>query len=118
MICLSGFKVWPMDIDEQDLAATEREAERLRRRVLAAADFRKIAELVEGRRFLRRLLAECGVHQSTFCGEPLSMAFREGRRSVGLWVQGQFDGCPDLYIRLLQQTEAELDELHVDNHST
>jgi hypothetical protein len=46
------------------------------------------------------------------------MAFREGRRSVGLWVQGQFDGCPDLYIRLLQQTEAELDELHVDNHST
>ena len=88
----------------------EREAESLRRGLLAAADFRCIAGQPEGRRFIRRLLGECGVHQASFTGEPLTMAYREGRRSVGLWLQALFDDCPHLYIRLLQPGESASEE--------
>lgn len=93
-----------MDIHQEQ--AERLEADRLRRDRLAA-DFKRVAGLPAGRRFLRRLLGECGVHQLSFGGEPLAMAFKEGRRSVGLWVQGQFAACPDLYIHLLQMVDED-----------
>lgn len=96
-----------MNIDEQAQCVKQLEEQRLRRALQAAADFKAVAQSAEGRRFIRRLLAECGVHQCSFNNEPLSMAFKEGRRAVGLWVQGWFAQCPDLYIRLLQQSEVE-----------
>ena len=99
-----------MDSEAEQQLLKEREAESLRRGLLAAADFRCIAGQPEGRRFIRRLLGECGVHQASFTGEPLTMAYREGRRSVGLWLQALFDDCPHLYIRLLQPGESASEE--------
>ncbi|MDD4915724.1 MAG: hypothetical protein PHW13_11890 [Methylococcales bacterium] len=99
-----------MDIYEQEQAARRREAESLRRQRLADEDFRMLAELPAGRRFIRRLLGECGVHQSSYAGDALGMAFREGRRSVGLWLQGLFADCPDAYICLLKTGDSDFDE--------
>ncbi len=69
----------------------------------AEQDFVALAETPEGRRFLKRLLAECNVYQSTFTGDALSSAHREGKRSVGLWALEQFNTCPDLYIQFLTE---------------
>lgn len=71
-----------------------------------AQDFQAIANLPEGRRLLRRLMSECGVYQTSFTGEALSAAHKEGKRVIGLWVLEQFNSCPDLYIQLLtEQTD-------------
>jgi hypothetical protein len=71
-----------------------------------AQDFQAIAILPEGRRLLRRLMSECGVYQTSFTGEALSAAHKEGKRVIGLWVLEQFNSCPDLYIQLLtEQTD-------------
>lgn len=79
------------------------------RKIHAAAeaqDFQAIAILPEGRRLLRRLMSECGVYQTSFTGEALSAAHKEGKRVIGLWVLEQFNSCPDLYIQLLtEQTD-------------
>ena len=68
-----------------------------------AQDFQAIANLPEGRRLLRRLMSECGVYQTSFTGEALSAAHKEGKRVIGLWVLEQFNSCPDLYIQLLTE---------------
>ena len=69
----------------------------------AEQDFNTVVDTPEGRRFVTNLLAECSVYQSTFTGDALSSAHREGKRSVGLWVLEQFNGCPDLYIKFLTE---------------
>ena len=76
------------------------------RKIQAAAeaqDFQAIAILPEGRRLLRRLMSECGVYQTSFTGEALSAAHKEGKRVIGLWVLEHFNHCPDLYIQLLTE---------------
>jgi hypothetical protein len=69
----------------------------------AEQDFMAIAETPEGRRFIKHLLAECHVYQSTFTGDALTSAHREGKRTVGLWVLEQFTACPDLYLQFLTE---------------
>ena len=69
----------------------------------AEQDFVALANTPEGRRFVKRLLAECSVYQSTFTGDALSSAHREGKRAVGLWALEQFTPCPDLYIQFLTE---------------
>jgi len=87
---------------DEDLRA---EREQIRRIQIAveSQDFQAIATLPEGRRLLRRLMAECGVFQTSFTGEGLTAAHKEGKRVVGLWVLEQFNNCPDLYIQLLTE---------------
>jgi hypothetical protein len=87
---------------DEDLRA---EREQIRRIQMAAEsqDFQAIATLPEGRRLLRRLMGECGVFQTSFTGEGLTAAHKEGKRVIGLWVLEQFSSCPDLYIQLLTE---------------
>jgi hypothetical protein len=87
---------------DEDLRAGR---EQIRRIQMAAEsqDFQAIATLPEGRRLLRRLMGECGVFQTSFTGEGLTAAHKEGKRVIGLWVLEQFSSCPDLYIQLLTE---------------
>lgn len=57
-------------------------AENERRKDLA--DIEKLMEKAEGRRIVWRLLETCKVFVTTFSHEPLTMAFNEGGRNVGL----------------------------------
>ena len=66
-------------------------------------DFFAILNTPEGQRFVKNLLNECSVYQSTFTGDALSSAHREGKRTIGLWVLEHFNACPDLYIKFLTE---------------
>lgn len=90
-----------MPIYNQTTSQYELEQARLREVLLANADFKAVIDTAEGRRFVRRVLAECGVHQCSFSSDAGQMAFREGRRSVGLWLQSLFLEFPDQYLKLL-----------------
>ena len=83
--------------DDPDLLVKQR-----REALLAEMDFKVLADTPEGRRFLWRLLAECGVHHGSFGTDALSMAYREGRRSIGLFVQNMFRDMPDQYLLMLK----------------
>jgi hypothetical protein len=49
----------------------------------------------QGRRVARRVLEMCGEHQTSWTGEALSMAFKEGMRNVGLTLMNIFtQHCP------------------------
>jgi hypothetical protein len=56
------------------------------RRDMDLADLRKLLDLPEGRRFLRRLLAATGPLASGFAGDASATAFKQGVRWAGLWV--------------------------------
>lgn len=82
-----------------------REAEEKRRlqALLEDSDFKAVIETPEGRRFLRRLLAECGIHRSTFAESDRLTAFLEGKRTIGLWLQNLFANYPEIYIQMLRE---------------
>jgi len=71
------------------------------RRMIAERDFKWLAGRVEGRRFMRRLLQECGVYSPTFSQDHGIMSFQEGKRALGLWILEQFENEKELYIQLL-----------------
>jgi hypothetical protein len=85
-------------MDEQ---VKESETKREAARIIAEREFQAIADKPEGRRFLRRILAECRVMHQCFNGDPQITAFNEGRRSIGLWLLDQFQVSPELYLQLL-----------------
>jgi len=91
-----------LDTEEQQERIAERNAALLREQILADTAFSTVANTPEGRRFLRRVLAECGIYQSSFAkGEGDVTAYREGKRSIGLWLLSLFDDIPETYIQLL-----------------
>jgi hypothetical protein len=52
-------------------------------------DLKAILSTPEGKRFAWRLLERCGVYQSSFTGNSETF-FKEGSRSVGLWLIDEF----------------------------
>jgi hypothetical protein len=95
-----------MTQDEDDI----RKQNQLRQQVeyqRAEKDFAAVVDTPEGRRFIKRLLGECSVYQSTFTGEALTTAHREGKRAIGLWVLEHFTQHPDAYIQFLTEKTHE-----------
>lgn len=67
-------------------AAKERQA-RIAAEVLRE-DMRWFMDSPRGRRLMWGWLAECGISRISFAGEnPLTMAFNEGQRNIGLVLQ-------------------------------
>lgn len=58
----------------------------------------------DGRKMIFSILDLCQLQVSSFNTNALSMAFAEGRRSVGLDLQGILD--PDLYLLMLREQHA------------
>lgn len=86
----------------------DRESKRLREQQQDELDFKKLSETAEGRRFIRRLMDECGVYRISYAPEDHSLtAYREGRRSIGLWLLSLFEELPDTYIKLLTEITHE-----------
>lgn len=94
-----------IDIHNEEALREQRELDRQQQVIQAAIDFIAVAELPAGRRFFRRLMAECGAYHSSFTGEPLTSAFNEGKRAISLWILEQFSARPDLYMTLLIETD-------------
>lgn len=55
----------------------------------AAEDLQAVLSTVEGRRFVRGLLADCYEHRSVFSTNAIEMAFKEGARNVGLKLKAR-----------------------------
>lgn len=47
-------------------------------------DVRWLMSTHQGRRFVYKVLADCGIYQRSFTGSEATTAFAEGRRAVGL----------------------------------
>lgn len=63
------------------------------------ADIEKLMEKAEGRRIVWRLLEQCNVFATTFSHEPLTMAFNEGQRNVGLlFLSDVMEVAPKRYM--------------------
>lgn len=72
-------------------------------------DIRKLLALPEGRRELWRILSMCGVHRTSFAGEaPITMAFNEGQRNIGLMLEARaLEHAPELYIQMRDEAAQE-----------
>lgn len=73
----------PFTIDEKRKEEAK-EAKRIRRKEID--DIRQILKLPAGRRYLWRMLSECGVFRSSFTQNSNQTAFNEGIRNIGLKV--------------------------------
>lgn len=89
--------------DLQALAETREEIEFQREQRMARfRDQVKAAmSTKDGREMIFSILDLCQLQVSSFNTNALSMAFAEGRRSVGLDLQGSLD--PDLYLLMLRE---------------
>lgn len=92
-----------MELTDNEKRIKQAEAKRIREQILADEDFKAVASTVAGRRFIRRVISECGVYQSSFNSDSAVSAFKEGRRSIGLWMLTLFDEIPDTYLQLLTE---------------
>lgn len=81
-------------------AAAKRRQERAQERV----DLERIMDEAWGRRFIWRQLERAGVFRSSFTGEAISMAFREGERNVGLKLLADIhELCPGRYEVMMKE---------------
>lgn len=68
-----------------------------------ANDIKWLMDHKQGRRIVRRLLAEAGIHRSSFTGNSETF-FREGRRAFGLFIEAEVTRySPENYILMLTE---------------
>ena len=83
--------------DRKDIRRREKEsriAERARAEVVA-----NLMSTTQGREWLWDILSNCQIFSSTFTGDPLTTAFNEGKRAMGLSLLATvLTTCPDQYI--------------------
>lgn len=94
----------PFDLEQQskDQDALQKQVEKEAK--TEVADLRFLMSSKNGRRIACRLLGEMGVWQSSFNSDALQMAFREGRRSIGLSLTAKLmNACPENYFLMLEE---------------
>ena len=91
----------PFDTEARDKAREELEYQRQQRLLRFSLQLKNVMGTKEGREMVFSLLDLCQVNASSFSTNALSMAYAEGRRSVGLDLQRVLD--PDLYPTMLRE---------------
>lgn len=97
----------PTDIaaHDREAAADEALAREKRRRELD--DLKWLLAHPQGRRVTIRILAEAGIYRSSFNHSGSLMAFNEGKRQIGLWLQSELvDANPDGHLKMLKELQA------------
>jgi hypothetical protein len=89
--------------DPDNLEREQRAAKHRLNQQAIVDDFKEVASTHAGRRMLRRLVDRCGIYHSTYTGDALLLAHKEGQRSIGLSVLEAFEDFPDLYIKFLTE---------------
>ena len=80
-------------VDAQNRQALQRQTER-----------DDLVWLMGGRRVLTRVLERAGVNRTSFNSDSSVMAFSEGRRDMGLWLQAELiDASFDGYLHTLTE---------------
>ena len=92
--------------DLDDDSPPRSDAARLARQV-EAADWKWLMSSKQGRRIAHRLLAEAGIHRTSFTGNSETF-FREGRRDFGLFIERAITANAwDSYILMLTEARAK-----------
>lgn len=96
-----------------DYNATERSDIKVAQAAAKLADreddvvLRGLMRTGSGRGWMFRLLAACHIHQTTFTGNALLGAFKEGERNIGLMLETNLlRVCPDEFITMMREAHA------------
>lgn len=80
-----------------------------RRRDREIDDLKVVLKKPEGRRFVYKMLSECGVFKASFSINSMQTAFQEGRRDIGLALLKSLDEAePQAYSQMLTEHFSEL----------
>lgn len=98
----------PLDTRAHDAAeAKDAEAKRLKRE-REVADFTWLMNHPEGRRIVYRLLEKAGNARSSFSLNANEMAFWEGNRNFGIFLQAEIDAiCPERYHQMVKEAKKD-----------
>lgn len=72
-------------------------------------DLKTVLKKPEGRRFVYKILSECGVFKASFALNSMQSAFNEGRRDIGIALLKMLDEAePQAYSQMLTEHFSEL----------
>lgn len=90
-----------MDLDEQQQAAADAQAEARR---LEIEDIQWLMADKRGRRIMWRLLAEAGIYRTSFNNSGSVTAFNEGKRQIGLVLIAEInDHAANQFLVMLKE---------------
>lgn len=93
--------------DEQNRAEEEQAKARLKRQ-RETEDIRWLMAHAQGRRIAARVLERAGVRRTSFHNSGSTMAFNEGRRDMGLWLEGELlELTPDAWLKMMKEFRDE-----------
>lgn len=77
--------------------------------VLAEREFiTGVMSTIPGRAWVHAKLSTCHVFATSFTGDPLTSAFAEGQRNIGLTIFNDILlACPDAYVLMMQEANAK-----------
>jgi hypothetical protein len=94
---------------DNDTKSKESRAEYKRRRDREINDLQSVLKKPEGRRFVYKMLSECGVFRASFSLNSMQTAFNEGKRDIGLALLRELDEAePHAYTQMLTEHFSEL----------
>lgn len=74
------------------------------RRALQRTEIQRIMSTKAGRQLLRGLIDSCAVEQGIFDTDPQMLAYREGRRSVGVEMSSMLKAAaPGQYLKMIEE---------------
>jgi hypothetical protein len=98
----------PYDLTTIEAAAESAQEDARLTRQQQVDDLKWLMAHASGRRFVGRLLQETGVLRTSFHHSGSTMAFNEGRKTIGYFLTGELlDITPDAYLRLLKEFRNE-----------
>ena len=100
----------PIDLRGQDKKAREDEERARAAQKREAADLRWLMGQRQGRRAVWRLLAMARLDNLSFDTNAMQMAFKEGKRSVGLELLSKLmEVCPELFLVMQKEQQDDRD---------
>ena len=63
----------------------------------------------QGRRFFWNILEVCHIFQLSYAGDEVNVIFREGERSIGLYILNDIMAiCPEKFVEMMQEHNAPI----------
>jgi hypothetical protein len=101
---VSNYDRDPIDLVGQERQKAERASRERLLRETERDDIKWLMKSGKGRRIVWRLLDLSGVNSGCFSTNALQMAFNEGNRHYGNFLQAQMVAiCPDEYVLMLKE---------------
>lgn len=97
----------PYDLNAKDAAEADRKVTDAAARQQQVEDLKWLLSHPAGRRIVARILGFTGTRRTSFSTNGSTMAMNEGRRMVGLWLEGEvLEVSPEMYLRMLKEFQA------------